>query len=203
MRWTQRASETLSNWWASKKMAMCGNSEHTRVLDKVELKSRVADNPQERPELGILRDLTPSPKRKRIGNTKLAYVAGILDGEGHFVAMWCAKRPNGVRYPNIRVAITNTNTILLKHLKKLFGGTVQKAGKNDLSRLQCYYWRPENTKEFLKLMKPYVMLKRRQLEVALAFYSLPYGSTEKKNRLAAKISVINRSRSGEDKVQVA
>ena len=180
---------------------MCGNSEYTRVLHKVESKSRVADNPQERPGImGILRDSTSVPKRKRINNTTLAYVAGILDGEGCFSASYETRDGVG-RYPHLRVNIVNTNTDLMGMLVGLFGGKINKKPPGPLGRLMCFVWSPGNTKEFLKLMKPYVRIKRAQLEVALAYHSLPYGSTVKRVSLARTLRAVSQTYMGDDKVQ--
>lgn len=138
--------------------------------------------------------------KRRINNTELAYIAGLLDGDGHFCPMYSIY--NGKEYPCIRVAITNIRKDLLEWLAARFGGTIQLKSANPLSKLPCYEWRPKTTKDFLKLLKPYVRIKRRQLEVSLAFYSLPYGSTEKKTRLAEKVRRYNRTPL-EDKVQAA
>ena len=146
--------------------------------------------------MGISRDSTSVPKRKRISNTKLAYIAGILDGEGHFTTTY--KSTKGEIYPYMRVAITNTDLALLKFLQECFGGVLNVKTPGPLSRKPCWNWFPGNIKEFLKRMKPYVRIKRKQLEVALAFHSLPYGTTEKRIRLAKKLRGLQK---GDDKVQ--
>jgi hypothetical protein len=120
----------------------------------------------------------------------LAYIAGLLDGEGCFVSNYSSCP---ARYPSIRVEITQTRRDLLEWIQSLLGGKIrQKHAGSGISRYPCWLWCPEDTRAFMKLMKPYVRLKRPQLEVTLAFYSLPYGSTAKKQSLAEKLTELNK-----------
>jgi hypothetical protein len=123
---------------------------------------------------------------KRVNNTTLAYIAGIIDGEGYFCGVMSGK------YGSIRIGVVNCRKDLLKWLQSFFGGQIYcKSKYPGLSKLECWDWHVGEKKRFLKLMKPYIKLKRAQLEVALAFFSLPH-APEKKRRLALKIQELNK-----------
>jgi len=123
---------------------------------------------------------------KRINNTTLSYIAGLFDGEGYF----CAVQNGG--YGLLRIRIVNCRLDVLEWLKGMFGGYISEKPKTSETSHQCYEWNCGEKERFLKLLKPYLRMKRRQMEVALAFYSLPKGAIEKKNRLVEKIHRLNK-----------
>jgi hypothetical protein len=129
--------------------------------------------------------------RKRINNTTLAYIAGILDGEGYFTGVFSGCTTSDEKYGAIRVHVVNCRRDLLEWLQSLFGGTITDKKKGPWSRHQCYDWHVGESVRFLRMMKPYVRLKRPQLEVALAFFSLPY-APQKRRKLAEKIRRLNQ-----------
>lgn len=123
---------------------------------------------------------------KRINNTTLAYIAGILDGEGY---IGVAKNSG---YASLRVRVVNCRRDLLEWLMGMFGGYIVEKPKTGPTSNQCYEWNCDQKERFLKLMKPYIRLKRPQMEVGLAFLSLPHGAVEKKLRLVEKIKHLNK-----------
>lgn len=106
--------------------------------------------------------------------TDLAYVAGIVDGEGYIgISADHRNRYNSNRPCwRLRVSVTNTNEWLMQYLKFSFGGSISiKGGKGN--KKPCYDWvlNRGHAAEFLKLILPYLRLKRPQAELAIKFQS--------------------------------
>lgn len=99
----------------------------------------------------------------------LAYVAGIIDGEG-CISLNFQNKNNSVFA--IRVQVGNTNEWLLQWLKFAFGGrTVLVNDKRMEIRgwkpLYRWYLRNAEALDFLKLIYPYLRIKRTQAEIAI------------------------------------
>ena len=96
---------------------------------------------------------------------KLAYTAGVVDGEGSIILHCPDKRYNNLR---IRVSVTNTAEWLVQWLKFQYGGSIQREiGKGN--NKTAYHWCIFSNKalEFLKLILPYLNLKHPQAELAI------------------------------------
>lgn len=105
------------------------------------------------------------------GKALYAYAAGIVDGEG---TIGLYKRA-GVKHTGLvmMVSIGNTNLWLLEFLKFNFGGSYGTSGKpQKLNHKPKWTWRLVgiHAAEFLRLISPYLQLKRQQAELALEFY---------------------------------
>ena len=101
-------------------------------------------------------------------NTKLAYLAGIIDGEGCFNIYRSGKRPR-VDYA-LRVQIMNTSEALTDWLIANFGGTVIKRPSNFgwKTRYEWFFCKSQ-IDELIVLTLPYLVIKTKQAQVALAF----------------------------------
>ena len=105
---------------------------------------------------------------------KLAYLAGIIDGEGS-IMLWMNKDPHKSGQFNLRVNVSSTDKCLTDWLFENFGGHCYEC--NAPSR-QCqpnwkkqYLWsvsRP-NLLQFLKDIYPYLVIKKERCEVAIKF----------------------------------
>lgn len=126
----------------------------------------------------------------RINNTTRAYIAGLFDGEGYF----CSGNGRNAPYSTIRIGITNRRKDVLEWIQSMIGGRLveKHRASNPLSDNPCYELTMQDTRVFLQVVKPYVRIKRAQLEIACAFYSLPRGAMEKKKRLIAKLYEANK-----------
>ncbi len=99
--------------------------------------------------------------------TDLAYTAGIIDGEGWI----CIKRTP--RAYQITVGVGNTNEWLINWLQFSFGGGVYpRTGLADNQKPQ-WHWNLSTRQagNFLKLILPYLRIKRPQAELAIQFQS--------------------------------
>ena len=105
------------------------------------------------------------------GKAKLAYTAGILDGEGTVFLERRVTRKGDYRNYVLTVVISNTNEWLIKWLEFNYGGNVSSYQQKHPNRLLSWRWRIQATKamEFLRLVLPYLILKRPQAEIAIQF----------------------------------
>ena len=97
--------------------------------------------------------------------TQLAYVAGIIDGEG------CIRvNRQGANRPVVRVHVTNTSKLLVSTLEEWFGGYVWSEDKSYIPNAKLrYVWEVSaiQAEEFLRLVEPYLLLKKEQARIAL------------------------------------
>jgi len=108
--------------------------------------------------------------------TDLAYMAGIMDGEGYISL---AKRnshrsKSGICY-DIQIGVTNTNKWLLEIFRFAFSGSISKKKKGYDKSLpssqDCFNWQTGNQQALIaiKSLLPYLRLKRPQAELAIKF----------------------------------
>lgn len=119
--------------------------------------------------------LLPSEVNETWTGEDLAYAAGIVDGEGCIVAKRSAVKFRGFPAYSLSVIVGMADPEAVDWLKGTFGGYIygydQKgAGKRPMHRwmlsgLRCQY--------FLKLLLPYLKVKRDQAEVAIGFPARP------------------------------
>lgn len=112
---------------------------------------------------------------------KLAYVAGIFDGEG-CISIQRNKPHAGGKSPcyALHVSVSNTDKRIINFLLELVGGGSCKHNneKRPNQRL-CYDWRVQArvAVRFLKAIRPYLLLKAEQADLAIEFWSrIHYGS---------------------------
>ena len=97
---------------------------------------------------------------------KLAYTAGIVDGEGNI----CIRITSGKRL-DMAVSVTSTDEWLCQWLKMQYGGSVHlmKAYKPNWKPGHRWWIASNQAANFLKLILPYLNLKRPQAELAISF----------------------------------
>jgi len=114
----------------------------------------------------------------KLTEAQKAYLAGFFDGEG---CIHIGTYPPGVYsastispFHQLSIMLGNTNKLILEHICSLLSaGNIQRVeGKN--SRTRPYYqWRIHGRKalEFLELIKPYLILKKKEAALAIEFQS--------------------------------
>jgi hypothetical protein len=103
--------------------------------------------------------------------TDLAWLAGILDGEGH-IGAW---RNTKCRLPSIRIIFVNTNWWMIRQIKllcwKITGRSNRAYERFDKGRHNRTWsvdiTRRSSVEQILTALRPYVVAKTRQLEAAL------------------------------------
>ena len=100
--------------------------------------------------------------------TDLAYVAGIVDGEGYISIVRNKCKPQTL----LQVGVGNTNQWLIEWLHFSFGGCLSSHEEGGNCKT-TWKWVISSKKasEFLKLILPYLKMKRSQAELALQFQS--------------------------------
>lgn len=104
--------------------------------------------------------------------TDLAYAAGIVDGEGTISLFRCGKSNHSL---SLTVAVSNTNMWLVQWLKFAFGGNAYLARDGQgTNKKDVYTWGIYSLPalEFLKLVYPYLRLKKPQAEIAIKFLEM-------------------------------
>ena len=112
---------------------------------------------------------------------ELAYAAGILDGEGCISGTFSSTK----RMAYVRVSVQQKHPDLIDWLHQTFGGmkAVRPTRENILGFSGGYVWQLDNRQvfRFLEKVLPYLILKRRQAELALAFESTMPGQGNAKS----------------------
>lgn len=104
-----------------------------------------------------------------------AYIAGFLDGEG-YISIARANRYAGRIAYRLVVGFTNRDLAVLEWIQGFLGGTINAKSRSDpLKHALAFELKstchPKN-KELLLRVQPFIKIKRRQVEVALAFLRL-------------------------------
>ena len=111
----------------------------------------------------------------------LAYTAGIIDGEG---CIGIYLHGEG-KYNNYRLSVqmTSKDEWLPMWLKFAYGGFVCKRESKRANQSACWNWgiHAKQAGEFLRLILPYLRLRRQQAEIAIKFQSRrqPFGRNKK------------------------
>jgi hypothetical protein len=104
--------------------------------------------------------------------TELAYIAGIVDGEGCIMLQKCTARASDAYiYPVVKVA--NTDFRLMDWLvKKIGAGAVQYRTRSNTGCKDVQHWTIASNQaiQFLKTIRPYLIVKAHQADVALAVW---------------------------------
>ena len=97
---------------------------------------------------------------------ELAYLAGIIDGEGCF----CIQNPGGKTH-TLRLFVMNTFKPLIDYLYKTDGGFQYSRNVEDPRRKIRHEWFIDThiVDEILPLLRPFLIVKKEQLEVAIEF----------------------------------
>ena len=104
-----------------------------------------------------------------MNKTDLAYIAGLVDGEGSIYTSYQPSRVQELPRYNVGIAIQMADKEPLAFLQSLFGGRIILRKKMSENRKPLYYWRLTNfqAQPLLEAIKPYLLVKRAQAEIAL------------------------------------
>ena len=117
-----------------------------------------------------------------IKETELAYLAGLLDGEGT-ISLTSKLRKYGYRYFQPRICITNTKIEMLNFCKDKFGGLIYISAKANSveNRRTAYRWSLSGDKACLLLASilPFLTIKKQQAQLVLVFQGTGIKNTKK------------------------
>ncbi len=112
--------------------------------------------------------------KKEYTPISLAYLAGIVDGEGCIHIGYYFNKTQGRSVYHSLLQITNTDKCLIEWLLQNFGGlssiyTEAQTPKN--STIKPYSWKAsgERLTHLCELLLPYAIIKKNQLEIMLEF----------------------------------
>lgn len=110
----------------------------------------------------------------------LAYMAGIVDGEGCIAIERFRNQPS--RNPpsycyRLKIRIGNTNQGLIEYLRLSLGGSVKTVKPRTERDKEAWEWYTagEPAVEYIKLLLPYLRIKRPQAELGIKFQSRKRG----------------------------
>jgi len=133
-----------------------------------------------------------------------AYIAGFFDGEGSVIVR-AAIQKNKVSY-ELNISIGQNDTSILKYIQQKFGGRIANPKYEFTRKKQTPDLRMESNKAafFLEMILPYLRVKRKQSELAIAFQKLifPKGKCkkvdqftwDKRKELHDAVKILNRSK---------
>src|SRR6266446_750988 len=150
------------------------------------------------------------PKVYPITNSipNLAYIAGLIDGEGTVCIFNSTGKTKGIVYPRGRpiLAITNTHRGVLDWVKSQVGGAAVyvKRARNDSGRYKpCYAWSTgwQHAKAILIACLPYLIIKREQALLFIEFCNtckhygkigVPVGIAKRRQEIIDQMAILNR-----------
>lgn len=102
----------------------------------------------------------------------LAYLAGIIDGEGCIHIGYYFNKSQNISTYHTLIQITSTDIALIKWLEENFGGKTSiytKAQTPKNSTLKPYTWKitGDNLTHICRLVLPYMISKKDQIEIML------------------------------------
>lgn len=104
---------------------------------------------------------------------QLAYLAGIIDGEGSiYIGNFSANKKTGAKYYQTNIEVTNTDENLIDWLVTHIGGRKYTYSKNQTpknSRKQVFRWivNGDLVTQLCSLLFPYIVIKKQQCEIML------------------------------------
>lgn len=103
------------------------------------------------------------------------YAAGFFDGEG------CVNCSSSRNNSFVRILVVNTNIDVLKAFQAVWGGDINANYKSKAHWKQAYTWRLQHqaATDFLKEIKPFLIVKKQQAELAIKFNELRPGKGNK------------------------
>jgi hypothetical protein len=132
----------------------------------------------------------------------LARLAAFLDGEGHITIKSYRQRAHTlsrewINRQELKIAITNTDVRLPLWCKDTFGtGSVYMSDSRRThdGQKSAYRWEcgAKKAGALLLAVRPYVLLKKDQVEIALAFQSLMTGARISKASIAERLQLAER-----------
>ena len=120
--------------------------------------------------------------------TDLAYVAGIVDGEG-YIGIATDGKKHGKQNLRLRVTVTSTDEWLCQYLRFAIGGGIILLKTRTVRQMPCWQWQISYKKasDFLKLIVPYMHIKKPQAELGIKFQEAKgrstHGLTDKERAL--------------------
>lgn len=104
-------------------------------------------------------------------NNILAYVAGIIDGEGYISLKSNGKYSDGKKRYAIVIKVTNTDQELINFLYLTFGGHTFHVTPRNPRHNESWIWEACSLKAYnvIKVILPYLRIKKPQAQLAIEY----------------------------------
>jgi hypothetical protein len=135
---------------------------------------------------------------------ELAYLAGIIDGEGSLTVGFRESRNNRLGYEcspsySARMSVEMTDRATIAHLQAVFGGRFTERHRGDNRRV-IYAWNATDAqaRKALEIIAPYLRVKREQSRLLLALpiakskQRKPQEDLDEAERIRQEVSRLNR-----------
>lgn len=134
----------------------------------------------------------------------VAYLAGIVDGEGHITVTRVRTKGSVNVSHSIRVVVTNTDKALIKWLCEMSDTAMVKKAPAHPTWKTAWNWQITgvNAEAFLRAILPWLRVKRRQAELCLELRdlgrhkwkgrALDPAVVEERERIAQEVIALNR-----------
>ena len=116
--------------------------------------------------------------RGKLTDQELAYIAGIIDGEGHLGISKNTTKRQRQKSPKYQseVCVINTDKRLMDWMEQRVGGLVNaRTSKSSLNPKWkiSYRWRIQEGRhqDFLRSILPYLVIKKRQAELIIEYWN--------------------------------
>jgi len=122
-----------------------------------------------------------------------AYLAGLIDGDGCINAS-VAKSGESTWY-RIHLSVNSVRRNVITTLEKWFGGKGKQRNRSHYKQGYIWEWRlvaKEHTKEILKNILPYLVIKYDQAELAIQFLNLSGNCSDERENLIREIQRLNQ-----------
>lgn len=132
-----------------------------------------------------------------IPNTDLAYLAGLIDGEGTISCSTNTTTKNILALQK-QLSIFNTNLVLISWITTKFGGKVHSRKRSSKWKEEHQVkWSATEASIILELVLPYLVIKREQAEIFIALHKTKANSVSKetheyRQRLCDRIQELNK-----------
>jgi len=112
--------------------------------------------------------------RKEYEPIQLAYLAGIIDGEGSiYIGNFSSNLKTGSKYYQTNIEVTNSDKSLIDWLFNTFGGRIYTYSMKQMpknARRTYYRWiaTGERVTHLVEIILPYIIIKKRQCEIMIS-----------------------------------
>jgi hypothetical protein len=125
------------------------------------------------PNLGENRRLAHVVGHHPGSDTTIAYIAGVLDGEGCIQIEKPKRKHNREKSQTykLQVRIANTDLRLIEYINGIFPAYIYNGSEKRKGRRRQFVWHANGKKaaQVLRQLLPYLICKREQAEVAISF----------------------------------
>jgi len=123
-------------------------------------------------------------ERKEYSIAQMAYLAGIIDGEGSiYIGNFSSNPKTGSKYYQTNIEVTNSDKSLMDWISEVFGGRITTYAASQMpknARRTYYRWiaTGERVTHLVEILLPYLIAKKNQAEIMIkmrATYKPNYG----------------------------